>query len=203
MSRTEGAAPSADQQAIVALINKWMVYRDGGDWDRLRPVWHEDGRMSASWRQGTADEFINSNRATWDKGLSIFHELSAVAVDVNGDRALSQTKMVITQRADLDGVMCDVTCMARHIDRWEKRDVLWGLVLRETLFDRDRMDAVTPGQVPRLDMDLLMSFPEPYRHLGYLQTKLGFEISRDIPRIRSAAGDALLAAGRKWLEGGG
>ena len=60
--RTEGAAPSADQQAIVSLINQWIVHRDGGDWARLRPIWHEDGRMTASWRQGTADEFIASNR---------------------------------------------------------------------------------------------------------------------------------------------
>jgi hypothetical protein len=111
--------------------------------------------------------------------------------------------MTITQRADLDGVMCDVTCMARHLDRWEKRDGLWGLLLRETVFDRDRIDPVIPGQTVKLDLDLLNSFPEPYRHLGYLQTKLGFEISRDIPRLRSEAGEALLAEGRRWLEGAG
>ncbi|HTI68027.1 MAG TPA: nuclear transport factor 2 family protein [Caulobacteraceae bacterium] len=201
MPRTEGAPPGADEQAIQALINKWMVYRDAGEWDRLRPIWHEDGRMAASWRQGTADEFIASNRANWDKGLSIFHELGAVAIEVRGARALSQTKMTITQRAALDGVVCDVTAMARHLDRWEKRDGLWGLVLRETLFDRDRLDSVVPGQAPALDRALLESFPEPYRHLGYLQTKLGFEISRDIPRLRSPAGDALIAEGRRWLEG--
>lgn len=200
--RTEGAAPTADQQAILSLINKWIVYRDGGDWDRLRPVWLPEGRMAASWRQGTADEFIASNRANWDKGLSIFHELGAVVIDVNGDRAVSQTKMTITQRAALDGVMCDVVCMARHHDRWEKRDGLWGLLLRETIFDRDRLDPVTPGETVTLDPALLSQFPENYRHLGYLQTKLGFEISRDIPRLRSAAGDKLLAEGRAWLAGG-
>ena len=200
MQRTEGAAPSADELAIRGLINKWMVFRDSGDWDRLRPVWHEDGRMAASWRQGTADEFIASNRASWDKGLSIFHELGAIAVDIVGARALSQTQMTLTQRADLDGPVCDVTCVARHLDRWEKRDGLWGLLLRETIFDRDRIDTVVPGQAVKLDMALLNSFPEQYRHLGYLQTKLGFNISTDIPRLRSPAGDALLAEGRRWLE---
>ena len=201
MTRTEGAAPSADELAIRGLINKWMVFRDSGDWERLRPIWHADGRMAASWRQGTADEFIASNKASWGKGLSIFHELGAIAVDIRGDRALSQTKMTITQRADLDGTVCDVTCFARHLDRWEKRDGLWGLLLRETIFDRDRLDPVVPGATPTLDLELLMSFPEQYRHLGYLQTKLGFPISRDIPRLHSAAGDALLAEGRRWLEG--
>ena len=104
------------------------------------------------------------------------------------------------QRADLDGTVCDVTCFARHLDRWEKRDGLWGLLLRETIFDRDRIDTVVPGQAVKLDMALLNSFPEQYRHLGYLQTKLGFNISTDIPRLRSPAGDALLAEGRRWLE---
>jgi hypothetical protein len=173
-----------------------------GDWDRLRPVWHEDGRMSASWRQGTADEFIASNRANWDKGLSIFHELGAVVIDVNRDRAVSQAKMTITQRAELDGVLCDVTCMARHVDRWEKRDGLWGLLLRETVFDRDRLDPVVPGQVVKLDPELLNRFPAPYRRLAYLQTKLGFNVSPEIPHLRSEAAEALYAEGRRWLQGG-
>lgn len=202
MPRTEGQPPSTDEQAILSLINKWIVFRDTGNWERLRPIWHEDGRMSASWRQGTADEFIESNRANWDKGLSIFHELGAVVIDVHGERAISQTKMTITQRAALDGVLCDVTCMARHHDRWEKRGGLWGLVLRETVFDRDRLDAVTPGQTPPLDLELLNQFPEPYRHLGYLQSKLGFDISRDIPRLRSEAAERLYAEGRAWLAQG-
>ena len=202
MQRTEGAPPSADQQAILSLINKWMVFRDMGDWDRLRPVWHEDGRMSASWRQGTADEFIASNKANWDKGLSIFHELSAVVIDVNGSRAVSQTKMTITQRAELDGVLCDVTCMARHYDRWEKRVGLWGLLLRDTVFDRDRIDSVVPGQAINLDPELLGRFPAPYRHLGYLQTKLGFNVSTEIPHLRSQAAEDLYADGRRWLAEG-
>jgi hypothetical protein len=110
--------------------------------------------------------------------------------------------MTITQRAPLDGVMCDVTCMARHHDRWEKRGGLWGLLLRETIFDRDRIDPVVPGQAIPLDLELLNQFPENYRHLGYLQTKQGFDISRDIPRLRSEAGARLIAEGRAWLAGG-
>ncbi len=202
MTRTEGAPPSADEQAILRLIHRWMVFRDTGDWERLRPIWHEDGRMTASWRQGTADEFIAANRASWDKGLSIFHEAGAVAIEVRDARALSQTKMTITQRAELDGVLCDVTCMARHHDRWEKRDGRWGLVSRETVFDRDRIDAVVPGETVRLDRELLESFPAPYRHLGYLQTKLGYPVSKEIPHLRSPQADALYADARRWLEGG-
>ena len=47
-----------DRRAIRDLIENWAVWRDAGDWNRFRTVWHDDGRMNATWKQGTADEFI-------------------------------------------------------------------------------------------------------------------------------------------------
>ena len=96
---------------------------------------------------------------------------------VEGDRAISQNKMTITSRGDLDGTLCDVTCMGRHLDRWEKRDGLWGLLSRQTIYDRDRVDSVVPGEVPPLDQTLLMSYGEAYRHLAYLLVRRGFQVS--------------------------
>jgi SnoaL-like domain len=47
-----------DRWAIRELIEGWVVWRDGGNWEQLRACWHDDGRMMATWFQGTADEFI-------------------------------------------------------------------------------------------------------------------------------------------------
>lgn len=44
--------------AIRDLVDDWVVYRDAGDWDRFRGAWHPNGRMMATWFQGTVDEFI-------------------------------------------------------------------------------------------------------------------------------------------------
>src|SRR5579875_3747764 len=120
----------ADRRVISELIDNWVIWRDAGMWDRFRSVWHDDGRMMATWTQGTADEFIAMNKAGWGKGLSILHFLGGSSIEVAGDRAVSQTKMTISQRAEVEGVLCDVLCTGRFFDFWERRAGRWGLVLR-------------------------------------------------------------------------
>jgi hypothetical protein len=97
-----------DRLAIRQLVENWVVWRDAGDWERFRTVWHDDGRMMATWTQGTADEFIAISRAGFDKGVSILHFLGGHSADLKGSRAISQTKMTISQRALVHGVLVDV-----------------------------------------------------------------------------------------------
>jgi hypothetical protein len=52
-----------------------------------------------------------------------------------------------------------------------------------------------------LDQELLARFPEGYRHLAYLQTKLGFTIKLDLPQLKGPVVEALYAHGRAWLDG--
>src|SRR6266545_4359370 len=95
---------------IREVVENWVVWRDAGDWERFRTVWHADGRMMATWFQGTAEEFIAVSRAGFDKGVSILHFLGANSVDIAGNRAISQTKMSISQRAKVHDVLVDVVC---------------------------------------------------------------------------------------------
>ena len=156
--------------------------------------------MTAGWRQGPADDFIAASKAGWNGKLKVAHELGAIEVEVLGSRAISQNKIVITVRVDLDGTLCDVTCMGRHLDRWEKRVGLWGLAARETIYDRDRLDAVVPGEVPKLDLALLHRYGEGFRHMAYAFIKLGFEINSRFPALKTPEGDALVSAWRAWLH---
>ena len=48
--------------AIRTVVDNWVLWRDAGDWERFRTVWHDDGVMMATWFQGTADEFIRVSR---------------------------------------------------------------------------------------------------------------------------------------------
>ena len=140
-----------DERLIRALLQNWAIWRDAGDWERFRTVWHSDGRMMATWTQGTGDEFIEISKQAWAKGVSILHFLGGISVDLAGHRAISQTKMTISQRAEVEGVLCDVLCTGRFYDFLEKRDGRWGIVLRQPIYEKDRMDPVTPGAVPVLD----------------------------------------------------
>jgi regulator of sigma E protease len=93
-----------DRLAIVELVQNWALWRDAGDWERFRTVWHDDGWMTATWFQGPAEKFIAVSRAGFDKGVNILHFLGGSSVELQGARAVAQTKMTISQRASVDGV---------------------------------------------------------------------------------------------------
>ncbi len=191
-----------DRLTIKQLVDNWVVWRDAGDWDRFRTVWHDDGVMQATWTQGTADEFIAMSKAGWAKGVSILHFLGGNSIDLNGDRAISQTKMTISQRAVVHDVLVDVVCTGRFYDFIERRNGKWGFVLRQPIYEKDRMDPVDPSASVKLDQTLLMSFPEGYRHLAYLQSQIGYPIKKDMPGLKGEMVEKLYARGKQWLNGG-
>ena len=196
-------APASDRSAIREIVENWVVWRDAGDWQRFRGVWHDDGRMMATWFQGSADEFIAVSRAGFDKGVSILHFLGGHSADIAGTRGIAQTKMTISQRAVVHNVMVDVVCTGRFYDFLEKRDGRWGVVLRQPIYEKDRMDAVDPAAKLGLDSALLQRFPEGYRHLAYLQTQIGYKVKPDMPGLKGPEVEALYARGHGWLNGKG
>ena len=189
-----------DKLTIRELVENWAVWRDARLWDRFRTVWHDDGRMMATWFQGSCDEFIAVSQQGYARGVRILHFLGGSSIDVAATRAIAQTKMTIAQRAEVEGVVCDVVCTGRFYDFFEKRD-RWGLVLRQPIYEKDRLDPVDPAAAPRLDKDLLARFPEGYRHLAYLQTRIGYTVKRDMPGLDGPEVEALYARGEKWLRG--
>ena len=193
---------SDDRAEIRELVENWVVWRDAGDWERFDTVWHPEGFMMATWFQGPAADFIRVSREGFERGVNILHFLGGHSVDLAGDRAISQTKVTILQRAAVHGVECDIACIGRFYDFMEKREGGWGIVLRQPIYEKDRMDPVDPSARLELDPDLLGSFPEGYRHLAYLQSQNGFTVKPDMPGLKGAEVEALYARGRRWLEGG-
>ncbi|HEY4139182.1 MAG TPA: nuclear transport factor 2 family protein, partial [Casimicrobiaceae bacterium] len=154
---------------IREVVENWVVWRDAGDWKRFRTVWHVDGRMMATWFQGSATRFIDVSREGWNRGVSILHFLGGSSIDIAGQRAIAQTKMTISQRAAVDGITCDVVCTGRFYDFFEKRNDVWAIVLRQPIYEKDRLDPVDSNARIQLDAALLGEFPEGYRHLAYAQ----------------------------------
>ncbi len=190
-----------DQLAIRQLVENWVVWRDAGHWDRFRTVWFDDGRMMATWTQGTADEFIDMSKKGWANGVSILHFLGGHSADINGNRAISQTKMTISQRARVHDVEVDVVCTGRFYDFLEKRDGRWGFVLRQPIYEKDHMDPLDPTQTVKLDPALLHAFPVGYRHLAYLQSQIGYPVKKDMPGLQGPEVEKLYADGADWLAG--
>jgi hypothetical protein len=157
--------------------------------------------MMATWFQGPATAFIDVSREGFDRGVSILHLLGGTSVDLAGTRAIAQTKMTISQRAVVDGVRCDVVCTGRFYDFFEQRDGQWKIVLRQPIYEKDRLDPLDPSAVLKLDETLLMQFPAGYRHLAYAQTRIGFTVKRDMPQLAGPEVERLYVDGAAWLAG--
>jgi hypothetical protein len=98
-------------------------------------------------------------------------------------------------------VEVDVVCTGRFYDFIERRDGRWGLVHRQPIYEKDRMDPVDPAARLELDRSLLESFPIGYRHLAYLQSGIGYKVKPDMPGIDGREVEALYARGAQWLKG--
>jgi len=190
-----------DRQTIRELVENWVIWRDAGLWDRFRTVWHDDGVMNATWTQGTVDEFIAMSRAGFEKGVNVHHFLGGSSIDVAGDRAIAMSKMTIAQRAEVHDVLVDVVCTGRFYDFFERRDGRWGLVLRQPIYEKDRLDPVDPAARLELDRSVLEDYPDGYRHLAYLQSRNSMDVKRDMPGVRGPEVEALYARGAAWLDG--
>lgn len=196
-----GTGVDPDRLIIRDLIENWAIWRDALMWDRFRTVWHEDGRMMATWFQGTADEFVEVSRDGYGRGVRILHFLGGMSIDIAGPRAIAQSKMTISQRAPVEGIVCDVVCTGRFYDLLEKRDGRWGMVLRQPIYETDLLNSVDPGVRLELDEILLKQFPEGYRHLAYLQTKIGYKVKPDMPGLDGPEVERLYNDGAAWLAG--
>ncbi|UWU83810.1 nuclear transport factor 2 family protein [Bradyrhizobium yuanmingense] len=195
-----------DRLAIRDLVENWAVWRDAGDWERFATVWHEEGWMSATWFQGPARDFMRVSQEGFARGVRILHFLGGTSIDLAGARAIAQTKMTISQRGLVHDVLCDVVCTGRFYDFLEKRDDpsgigKWGIVRRQPIYEKDRIDPVDPAATLRLDQDALAALPEGYRHLAYMQELIGYNVKRDMPGLIGPEVEKLYGEGREWLAG--
>jgi hypothetical protein len=191
-----------DRLAIRDLIENWAIWRDAGDWERFATVWHDDGVMMATWFQGPAREFIRVTQEGWAKGVSILHFLGGTSIDLAGNRAIAQTKMTISQRGTVQQVPCDVVCTGRFYDFIENRGGRWGVVLRQPIYEKDRVDPIDPAARLELDQAALAKFPGGYRHLAYIQTLIGYTVKLDMPQLTGPEVTRLYARGQAWPAGG-
>ena len=126
---------------------------------------------------------------------------SATPASATPPRAIAQTRMTIMQRGPVDGVLCDVACTGRFYDFFEKRDGRWGIVLRQPIYEKDRLDPVDPAASLTLDPDLLSRYPEGYRYLAYLQVQAGYPVKSDMPGLTGPEVERLYQRGAAWLAG--
>lgn len=198
---TSTVTPTEDELSVRQTVENWAVWRDAGDWERFATVWDDSAFMTATWFQGSAPEFIATSKAAFQRGVRILHFLGGMSVDIRQGRAIAQTKMTITQRALLHGSVAEVVCTGRFYDFMVRREDGWKISRRQPIYELDRLQWVDPAGAQALEQELLLTFPEGYRNLAYLQTHQGFAVKDGLPGLVGPAVEKLYVEGAAWLNG--
>jgi hypothetical protein len=188
-----------DHAAITRVVNDWGLFRDTGRWDRLRALFTADATMATTWFSGSAEEFVARSIEAAKRGVKVQHFICASSIDLNGDRAIAETRMILLLRAAISDVPVDVTCFGRFHDRFVREQAGWRIKRRIPIYEKDRLDPVEPGQTIPLDRAALLHFAEGYRHLAYVQSLGGAQLVPGLPTSNSEEEARLQSEGMAWL----
>jgi len=146
----------ADKEAIRTLIHTYCRAVDRLDVPLGHSIWHDDGEADygASYYQGPGKGVIDLI-CRHHLGLkSHSHQVTNILIDLQGDRAGSESYVYGTMRREQDGKLLQLGVWARYLDAWEKRDGRWGLVRRMVVYDHEEVrEATAMGQEIRSRRD--------------------------------------------------
>jgi len=137
------------KQAITEVIYRYCRALDRMDRELAASVWHPDGTADygPTMYQGTGAGFIDWVWAAHETMLGHSHQIANVLVEVDGDRAGSESYVTATLWAEFEpGVLTTIVSRGRYIDRWSRRDGVWAIDHRR--FAEDLTLTTTPGGAP-------------------------------------------------------
>jgi ketosteroid isomerase-like protein len=135
----------ADRQAITDQIYRYCRAMDRIDHELGYSIWHDDGTADYEDHfKGSGRDFIDQVCANHSHLLQHSHQMSNIVIELDGDRAGSESYVTATLRLERDGRMMQMTVLSRYVDRWSKRDGRWALDHRRAIMEMDEIREVTP-----------------------------------------------------------
>ncbi len=109
--------------------------------------------------------------------------------------------MAIEFRIELHGVEADLISYARGIYRLERRDGRSKICDLSTIYERDTLIPVMPGELIPLDRERLAQLPTSYRMLAYYFTSRQYDIDPNMPaEDQPESADRVLAEAFEWVN---
>ena|SRR5450756_1680780 len=135
----------ADRQEITDLIYRYCRSVDRLDVLLGHSIWHKDAiaDYGETFYKGDGRGVIDLICANHRKTLCHSHQVSNILIDLDGDRAGSESYVTATLRVRRGGRMMQMTVWSRYIDSWSRRDGRWGLDKRSAIRDFDEVREVT------------------------------------------------------------
>lgn len=190
-----------EEQSIKRLLDGWGLQRDTCRWDELRACYAPGATMVTTWFDGLASDFVDASIRAATSDTLVQHFFGPSAIQINGERATAETRLILLVRAEIEGAEVDITCYGRFIDRLVLNDGEWRILARMPIYEKDSLAPLDSRRPPELDHARLNAYPSAFRHLAYLQEIGGATITTRIPPHNSDAQRALYAAAQDWLQG--
>jgi hypothetical protein len=186
---------------VIQVVAHEREGRDRGCWDQMANCYHAHSRVRSMWFTGPGRDFAAASRDMAAKGDHARHRLSLPSVHMQGERAMVTMPMAIEFRVELHDVEVDLVSYARGVYRLIRRDGRYAISDLSTIYERDTLSPVFPGDVIPLDREKLAALPASYRMLAYYFDYRGYEINPNEPGDdRPDLADALMAEAIAWLE---
>ncbi len=124
------------------------------------------------------------------------HVMTSPVVTFNGNKAIAETNAIIVGANAVLGVGCEGH--ARFYDRVEKRDGVWKIADRRTIYDICMF--IFPTGVVEVDKRVVQKYPREYAALAYVLEKSGFPVNAVFLTRGSDLEKAIKAEGQTWLK---
>jgi hypothetical protein len=196
----------AEEYRIRRVRELWAFGRDRAEWETVKSCFHPEGAIHVSWYSGSASGFIErsrqmvGNRRPEERNK---HWLGNMRAAVRGPRAVLECDVLILVREFIDDILFDYTSYARFYDLFEKRDDVWRILKMTCIYDKDRLDPVVPGSVPKSFYDAapVLGRENGFAFMRWRQGKKGRTVPTDIVMGDSEDEARLRSEGDRWLSG--
>jgi hypothetical protein len=155
------------------------------------------------WFTGTGADFAAASRRMAARGDTSRHRLAVPSLHREGGRAVVIMPMAIEFRINLHGVEADLISYARGLYRLEQRDGRLAICDLSTVYERDTLAPVLPGEAIAIDRRRLGAMPPSYRMLDYYFGTRGYEVNLDMPGDdRPGTAEQVADEALGWLRSG-
>jgi hypothetical protein len=144
MTNVELLQTTIDRQAITDLIYRYCRAVDRIDHELGYSIWHEDaiadyGTIYQGSGRGVIDLICSQHKHL----LSHSHQVSNILIELDGDRAGSESYVTANLRLQAGEQLKQITVWGRYIDQWSRRNGRWGIDKRVVIRDFDEFRDAT------------------------------------------------------------
>jgi SnoaL-like domain len=133
------------KQAITDVLYRYCYAVDRIDPDLGAQIWHPGGLAHYEGIfEGTAEDYLNFVFESHRKTDATSHQLTNIAINVEGDRATSESYITACVRANNN----DIVVRGRYTDTWSRRDGNWRIDERRYRHDVVQVLPVSEQSIP-------------------------------------------------------